>query len=70
MVQFTVNPYTFNEGIFDSQEQQRQQYKTIHTKSSKHQVMMLDIRSDNNPIILLAPVPGGQTAGCGSEAEG
>lgn len=37
VVQFTVNPYTFNEGIFDSQEQQRQQYKTIHTKSSKHQ---------------------------------
>ena len=38
VVQFKVNPYTFNEGIFDSHQQQREQYKTIHTKYSKHQV--------------------------------
>ena len=45
MVQFSVNPYTFNEGIFDSHHQQRQQYKTIHTESYKHQVRtrMVDI---------------------------
>merc|ERR1719436_1842589 len=37
VVQFKVNPYTFNEGIFDSLQQQKQQYKTIHSKSTKYQ---------------------------------
>ena len=37
VVQFKVNPYTFNEGLFDSHQQKKEQYKTIHTKSSKYQ---------------------------------
>merc|ERR550519_192681 len=37
VVQFKVNPYTFNEGIFDSHQEQKKQYKTIHTKSPKYQ---------------------------------
>ena len=48
MVQFKVNPYTFNEGIFDSHQEQRLQYKTIHTKSSKYQVRVTILKTQNN----------------------